>query len=556
MSELKQIIGELFQFRGRVAASLIFAILTILTGIGLIAASGYLITWSAYRPPILDMILVLVAVRFFGISRAAFRYVERLISHDLTFRILKNLRVRFYRAVEPVLPAKAIRYWSTDLLSRFSEDVDQLQEFYLKVVAPAITAIFFILLTSFVVGWYSTGLGVVIFLLMSTNAFVLPLLIRKISGKPAPKTSGGGSILNQYMNDHIRGATDLIFSSQYAEWIKTGERTINKIASTQQKRAKAFALQSGLFTLFSNASIPISFLLLFPMAQEQSISVLMMVAIILGLFSVFEALEPMGNALQHMAESKEAAERIQEITTPEEKTDPEKNSTGFYPHDASLYLINVEFGYTSNLVLKGVDMEIRPGEYVLLKGPSGCGKSTIVHLLSKWFEPSGGRILFGGQSINQIEGAVVRKKISVVSQHTRLFNTTLRNNLKIAKPDATDKELMDILEKVQFIPAFKKLPHGLSTQVGELGLRLSGGERQRVAVARALLKNAPFWILDEPLANLDKTISEKILDTLVTLSEDKTVLHITHQNSGLKYADRLYEMAGGKMFLREDVGVL
>ena len=171
MKALTDIFGELFKLKKRVAASLILGIFTITAGVGLLAASGYLITWAALRPPILDLILVLVAVRFFGISRAAFRYAERLFSHDLTFRILKNLRVRFYEKIEPLLPAKAIQYRSADLLSRFSDDVDQLQEFYLKTVRPAITGLFFIVLTTIVTSLFSPLLAITVFTLMVLNHF-------------------------------------------------------------------------------------------------------------------------------------------------------------------------------------------------------------------------------------------------------------------------------------------------------------------------------------------------------------------------------------------------
>ena len=276
-----------------------------------------------------------------------------------------------------------------------------------------------------------------------------------------------------------------------------------------------------------------------------------MTAIVLGIFSVFEALEPMGSALQHFYESKEAAGRLREITSTSESDLEQNKRVDFAPNKFSVTFQNVQFGYDDKPVLKGLNVKIQAGEHVLLKGASGCGKSTMAHLLVKWFEPWKGEIRIGDQNIREFNGRDVRRFITVVGQHTRLFNTSLRNNLKIAKPEATDEELVEALNRVGFSDVLKTLPNGLSTQVGELGLRLSGGERQRVSLARALLKDAPIWILDEPLSSLDREMADEIMQTLQDLIESKTVLHITHQNSKYFTADNVYNMRNGA--LREEL---
>ncbi|MCC5942894.1 MAG: thiol reductant ABC exporter subunit CydC [Balneolaceae bacterium] len=545
MRDFSEVFSELMNLKGRASLSLLLGSLTVMTGVGLIAASGYLISWAALRPPILDLILVLVAVRFFGISRAAFRYAERLFSHDLTFRILKNLRVHFYEKLEPLLPGKAIQYRSADLLSRFSDDVDQLQEFYLKTIAPVLTALFFIVLTAIIISWYSQILGLTVFTLMVLNAFLMPVFIRYKAGKSARDISVAHSGLSQYMNDHVRGATDLLFSGYHREWVRIGEDKIEELAAIQLKRAGAFGMDTGLFTFLSNASLPISFILLLPLVLDGAISGLVMTAIVLGIFSVFEAMEPVGSALQHYIESKEAAGRIKEVTSSPDKVLKESGGDSFKPQKFSVVFDNVSFGYGSNPVIKELNLQIHSGEHALLMGPSGCGKSTIAHLLVKWFEPWKGEVRIGSLNTKNFRGSDVRKYITVVGQHTRLFNTSLRNNLKIADPDASDADLVGALNRVGFSKTLKKLPEGLNTQVGELGLRLSGGERQRVALARALLKDAPIWILDEPLSNLDREMADEIMQTLQELIEKKTVLHITHQNRRHFAVDKVYSMKEG-----------
>lgn len=542
MNELKEILFEFSRFKGRVSLSLILGILTVTAGVGLIAASGYLISWAALRPPVLDLILVLVAVRFFGISRAAFRYAERLFSHDLTFRILKNLRVHFYQKVEPLLPAKAIRFKSADLLTRFSDDVDQLQEFYLKTVSPTLTALFFISGTAIILSIYSVTLSVIVLILMIVNAAFMPFLVRYKAGQSAHELSQSSARLGQYMSDHIRGSADLMFSGNYSGWMKRGEEIIDELSELQKTRARAFSMESGLFTFLSHSSIPVSFLILLPHVVEGTMSGLVMTAVILGLFSVFESLEPMGNALQHFYESKEAATRLNEVTRDEGQDSDQLKISEFTPRHYSVCFENVFFGYNSSTVLNGFSLEIEQGQHVILKGASGCGKSTAAHLLVKWFEPWRGKIMIGDLNIGDFSGKEVRKMISVVSQNTRLFNTSLRNNLKIARPDATDEDLVTSLERVGFSEALQRLPEGLGTQVGELGLRLSGGERQRVSLARALLKDAPIWILDEPLSSLDRQMADEIMMTLRGLIKDRTVLHITHLNVGSIQADKVYLM--------------
>lgn len=548
MKELSEVVRELFSLKKRVLLSLILGIFTVITGVGLLAASGYLVSWAALRPPILDLILVLVAVRFFGISRAAFRYAERLFSHDLTFRILKNLRVHFYDKIEPLLPGKAIEYRSADLLSRFSDDVDQLQEFYLKTVAPVIIALFFIILTTVLTAWYSPALGVTVFSLMILNSVMMPIFIRYKAGQSAEELSTGNARLSQFMNDHIGGITDQLFSGYHQQWLDRGEHIIDELAEIQQKRASALGLESGLFTFLSHISLPVSFLLLLPLLLDGVISGLVMTAIILGLFSVFEALEPMGTALQHFYESKEAAGRLKEVTSASEGGLKLTKRGDFAPEQFSVTFNDVYFGYGDTSVLKSLNLIVKDGEHVLLKGASGCGKSTMAHLLVKWFEPWSGDIRIGDKRTNEIVGRDVRKHITVVGQHTRLFNTSLRNNLKIAKPNATDEELVEALGRVGFSDSLKILPDGLGTQVGELGLRLSGGERQRVSLARALLKNAPIWILDEPLSSLDRRMADEIMQTLQDLIEYKTVLHITHQNSRYFTVDKVYQMRSGSVY--------
>lgn len=548
MKDLSDVLQELFNLKKRASLSLILGIFTIVTGVGLLAASGYLISWAALRPPILDLILVLVAVRFFGISRAAFRYVERLFSHDLTFRILKNLRVRFYEKIEPQLPSKAIQYRSADLLSRFSDDVDQLQEFYLNTVSPVVIALFFIVFTTVVTSWYSPFLGLTVFVLMILNAFLMPIFVRYKAGKSAEEISAANAEMSQFMHDHIQGATDQLFSGYHKKWITGGEDIIDNLAEIQQKKAGAFGLESGLFTFISHISLPLSFILLLPLILNGTISGLVMAALVLGIFSVFEALEPMGSALHHFYESKDAAGRLREITSTSGTDIKQKKRNDFAPEEFSITFSDVDFGYGDNTVLKRLNFKIQEAEHVLLKRASGCGKSTVAHLLVKWFEPWKGDIKIGDESIVEFNVRDVRQYITVVGQHTRLFNTSLRNNLKIARPESTDDELVEALNRVGFSEVLQTLPDGLSTQVGELGLRLSGGERQRVSLARALLKDAPIWILDESLSSLDREMVDEIMQTLRNLIDRITVLHITHQNSKYFFADKVYQMKDGAVY--------
>jgi len=338
-----------------------------------------------------------------------------------------------------------------------------------------------------------------------------------------------------------------MFSGRYYGWMARGEEVIDELSEVHRTRARAFSMESGLFKLISHASIPVSFLILLPHVLDGTMSGLVMTAVILGLFSVFESLEPMGNALQHFSETQEAASRLNEVIREQKQDSSEVKNTEFNPKHYSVCFKNVFFGYTSSPVLNGFSLEIQEGEHVILKGASGCGKTTAAHLLVKWFKPWHGKIMIGGLNIADFSGKEVRKKISVVSQNTRLFNTSLRNNLKIARPDATDYELAMALEKVGFKEALPRLPEGLNTQVGELGLRLSGGERQRVSLARALLKDAPIWILDEPLSSLDRQMADEIMVTLHELIRVKTVLHITHQNIGSITAEQAFLMEEGEV---------
>ncbi len=516
---------------------------TIGSGIGLLMTSAWLITRAALLPPVSALQFGIVGVRVFGASRGVLRYVERLISHDTTFKILTRLRLWFYDAVEPLAPARLAAFRSADLLKRITDDIQSLENIYSRVLAPPLTAILVTALMGVLVGVWSpvAAFGVLAFQLMA--GIVVPLItVRAAKGtaKGIMKLQAEQQILAV---DMVQGLGELhVFGmlGSYLERMHDAEK--NKL--DLQKRTAFFeGMHESLSGLAMNAAVIWILWSMLPLVKVGTVSGITLTAVIFGVIASFEAFIPLTGSMQHLEADIRAGDRLFEIidTTPEVKI-PEHPEP--LPAQYDIEVNNLSFKYPGSIraAIENVSFTIPQGGRTAIVGPSGAGKSTLTSLLVRFWNPSAGSISVGGKNIVSLDPEGLRRQIAVVSQRTYLFGQSIRENLLLASPGADDGTLKAALSAA----GLESLYERLDDWAGQHGMNLSGGERQRLAIARMILQDAPVIVLDEATANLDAVTEQAILDTIDRVSNGKTVLAITHRLQRMERFDRIVVMNEGK----------
>ncbi len=542
-----------------VALSILLSALTIGSSVALIGTSAWLISTAALHPSIADLGVSVVGVRFFGITRGIFRYLERLVSHNVTFRLLAKLRVWFYEKLEPLAPARLMDYKSGDLLARVIGDVETLENFYVRVISPSLTAIVIAIGVSiFFASFYPTIAFVLIgfFLILG---LILPLLSQLVSRQSGQRLITLRADIQSQLVDGIQGLADLLAFGRGEDRAAQIASTGNKYGATQKQMARISAVHSALGTLLTNLGLWLVLFLVIPQVTAGNIKGVMLGTFALMTFASFEAVLPLPLAAQMWNSSREAATRLFEVVDAEPVVSDRVISEQLsiiakHPRRTNyeLRFTNLSFSYpTQNLpALQDVSFTVPEGKSIAIVGPSGAGKSTIANLLFRFWEYASGEISLGGESLKSLNQDEVRKKCAFVSQNSYFFNTSIRENLRLARPKLTREEMEEAAKSVQIHEFIAGLPKGYETFIGEQGLRLSGGERQRLAIARALLKDAPILIFDEPTANLDPITEKQVLDVLFGIMKNKMSLLITHRLIGLENMDEIIVMDQGMIVER------
>lgn len=522
--------------------------LTIGSSIGLMMTSAYIISKAALHPSVAALQVAIVGVRFFGISRGIFRYLERLVSHEVTFRLLAKFRVWFYQAIEPLAPAGLQKFRSGDLLSRVVSDVENLEHIYVRVIAPPVVAFFILILMWFLLGMFSP-----IFSLILLTAFVgvgtlLPLFTRSLSYSIGKQMVDVHAQLSTAAIDGVQGMAELVAFGQASRHFERFKGLNQKSVTLQKKMTSITGIHESIMNLAINLTVIAMLWVAIPQVTTLALNGVYLAVLVLGTMAAFEAIVPLPKATQFLDQSLSSARRLFEITdSPPVVREPVSPSP--LPRDFSIDFRNVTFCYPGSrtFFLRNLSLTVPQGKRVAVVGPSGAGKTTLVNLLLRFWEVTEGDIYLGQNSINIYQSDAVRNMIALVSQQTYLFNGTIEENLKLANSQASKYEIEKCAREAEIHDFIISLPNGYKTDLGEQGLQLSGGERQRLALARALLKDAPILVLDEPTANLDALTEQKILATLWRISKNRTTLLITHRLSGLENVDRIYVLREGKI---------
>lgn len=525
----------------------LFGFLTIGSNIGLLAASAYLISSAALHPSINELSITIVGVRFFGISRALFRYLERYISHDVTFRLLGAVRVWFYTKLEGVAPARLLAWQSGELLNAIVGDVETLKEFYLRVLAPPIIAIAVLCGTCIFLAQYNSSFVYVLIGAFVIAGLVIPLFLRIIQKPNAHELVATRGELRTQLVDSMTGIVDLAAFGQTHRQLQRIDCINQRLLTLQGDVSKLGGLTDALGLFMVNSTVWLILWLAIPLVHDGKLPGVYLAVVVLTVQSSFEAVLPLPLVLHYLGESMAAGKRLFGIVDTEEGGRPIGQGIALTNDKIEVEKLSFQYSPQGPFVLKDLSFTISVGQKLAIVGPSGAGKSTLLHLFMGFWDYQQGSIRLGEQEFKYYEPEKLRNMFGVVSQQTHLFNASIRDNILLAQPHASESELVQAIDHAELGEFIADLPEGYDTMVGQNGYALSGGQRQRIAIARVLLKNAPILILDEPTVGLDAVTEQVVMRTINKLMIGRTTIMITHRLTGLETMDKIIVLAGGQI---------
>jgi ATP-binding cassette subfamily C protein CydC len=528
------------------ALAILLGTLTIGSSVALMTTSAWLISRAAQQPSVAVLGIAIVGVRFFGISRGVLRYLERLVSHDVTFRILAQLRVWFYQQIEPLAPARLMAYRSGDLLNRVISDIETLQNVFLRVIAPPIVAILIGIGTAIFMAFYSPLLSLVLLIGLTLGGFGVPTLTHWLGHDLDQRMVETQAELKASLVDGIQGMADVVAFGQQIEQQQKIQRLNRNLVRSQQHLARIDSLHEGLGAFLTITTTLVMLALAIPIVDGLHLAV-----IVLGTLASFEAVTPLPTAFRQLESSLLSAKRLFEIASPSATGETQPTST-LEPTEYSLKVGNLTFAYEDDAApaLNHISFELKEGQKIAIVGPSGAGKSTLLNLLLRFWDYDTGSITLGSHDLRDYAQDTLLKTFGVVAQNTHLFNATVHENLLLANPKATNDDIIRAAQAAQIHDFIVRLPDGYQTWIGEQGMQLSGGERQRLSIARVFLKDAPILVLDEATANLDAVTEQAVLTALHRLMEKRTTLMITHRLVGLEKMDEILVLHEGRIVER------
>jgi len=532
------------------ALGVVLAIVTLLASIGLLTLSGWFLSASAVAGFAglysFNYMLPAAGVRGTAITRTAGRYFERLVSHDATFRVLQHLRVSTFSKLLPLSPAGLARFRQGELLNRIVADVDTLDHLYLRVFSPLVGAFVVIVVVTLGLCLLDVTLALTLGGIMLLTLFILPPLFYragKTTGENLTRLRGD---YRQQLTGWLQGQAELTVFGASLRYRTRMESTELNWHEAQRKQSELTALSQALMLLIGGFAVIAMLWMASGGVGDNAQPGALIALFVFCALAAFEALAPVTGAFQHLGQVIASALRITELTGQA----PEVVFTGqetAAPERLALTLENLSFRYEGQAqnALDNLSLHIPAGAHVAVLGRTGCGKSTLLQLLTRAWDPQQGSIRFNDAPLTQYSEAALRQTVSVVPQRVHLFSATLRDNLLLASPSASDETLCAMLEKVGLHKLLED--DGLNGWLGEGGRQLSGGELRRLAIARALLHDAPLMLLDEPTEGLDATTENQILTLLEQEMQGKTMVMVTHRLRGLARLDQIIVMDNGQI---------
>lgn len=547
-SPLRRMLAESAPLRWRLALSFLLGSCAVGSAIGLMATSGYLIDKAALAPPVLSLGVAIAAVRFFGVSRAVFSYLERLVSHDAAFRFLRRLRVSFYERLEPLVPGGLGTTRRGDLLSRFVADVETIQFLFLRALSPVIVALVAGGAAALAAALVLPAAGLVLATGLAVAGLAASLAAILFTREGAMREAPLRADLSNEIVELLSSAPDLVAFGRVENQLTRVEEADEALSAIAERQARMAGLGDAIVTLGSGLTLLGVVLVATPAVRAGELGGVWLGMLALLVLSSFEAIRPLPLAGHYASKTSSAAGRLFEIADrPPPVIDPDRPRV---PDGSCLLKLEgarVRYSERGPWVLDGIDLELRPGRRVALVGPSGAGKTTIANTLVRFHDLSEGRVTLDGHPLSEYDQDDIRRTVALADQDAHLFSTTIRENVRFARPGAGDDEIEQALRRAGIWSWVSALSSGLDTYVGETGDQVSGGQRRRIALARAFLSGAPLLVLDEPTAHLDRKSATAVMDDLLSSSGEAGLLVITHDEIALDRFDEILRLENGRL---------
>jgi ATP-binding cassette subfamily C protein CydC len=527
--------------RPRAALAAALGALTVIFGAGLMATAGYLISRAAERPAILSLTVAIVGVRLFGLARPLARYLERLASHDLALRVLGRVRVRVYRRIEPLAPGQLEGYRHGDLLARMVADVDALQNLHLRAVGPPLVALLAGGVAVGVAAAFLPAAALVLAAGLVAGGVAVPALAGALGRRAGRRQAAARGELSAELVELLRAAPELVAYGAEEAALARLRRADRALVRLARRDALVGGVADGAGLVVVGATVAGVLAVAIGASADGHLDRVLIATLALLALASFEAVQPLAAAARELAATLAAGRRLLELIDRDAAVvDPATPAAPpRWPFTVALEGVRARHAPGERPALDGISLRLEPGRRVALVGASGAGKTTAVSLLLRFLDPEAGRVTLSGRDLRAYRQEDVRRAIAVAGQDSYVFAASVRENVRLARPDAGDGEIELALRRARLWPSVARLPDGLDTPVGEDGRELSGGERQRLVLARALLADAPVLVLDEPTAHLDPATARDLVRDVFDAAGDRSVLLITHRPEGLDRVDEI-----------------
>jgi len=523
--------------------------------VGLLATSAWLISRAAQHPSVQALAVAVVAVRFFGISRGVARYLERLVGHDAALRSLTGVRVRVYERLEQLAPAGLPAFRSGDLLARMVHDVDALLDVPLRVVQPYLVALIAGAGVVALMVWLLPAAGLLLLVLLLVAALVVPAVTLAQARRSEARLAAARGELSQAVVDLLQDSPDLLAYGAAPAQLARAEAADADLTASARAGARTAGTGTGLTALLAGGAVWGAVALGIPAVRDGRLAGVLLAVVVLTPLGAFEAVAALPAAAQVLERVRHSAGRVLDVlAAPAPVADPPAPApapvaTADEPVAVHLAGVIARWPGASEPALRGVDLELPPGRRVAVVGPSGSGKTTLAAVLLR-FLPYDGSVTLGGVDLATLDADDVRRVVGLAAQDAHVFDSTLEQNLRLARPDATDEQLHAALSGARLDGWVDSLPAGLATDLGERGAAMSGGQRQRLAVARVLLADFPVLVLDEPGEHLDVATADRLTADLLSVTRGRTTVLVTHRLAGLEAADEIVVLDRGRVVER------